>query len=125
MLRNINIFVAALASSLLLSSLAWAADAAPASEAPVLPAGPYDTMGAPSNPKVPAQWNRYHDSRDITALFKALAAAYPEYAKLSSLGKSFGGRDMWLLTVTDPSSGDVATKPGFWIDGCIHANEIQ
>lgn len=84
----------------------------------------YQPVGAPADPKVAAQWNRYHDYAESAALLKELAAAYPDYAKLTSLGKSYEGREMWLLTVTDPE-GDASRKPGMWIDGCIHANEIQ
>jgi hypothetical protein len=41
------------------------------------------------------------------------------------LGKSYGDREMWLLTITNSKTGDDRSKPAFWIDGAIHANEIQ
>jgi len=85
----------------------------------------YRPVGAPTAPKVPAQWNRYHDYSESAKLFADLAAAHPEYARLVSLGKSYGGRDMWVMTVSDFSASDDPRKPGFWIDGAIHANEIQ
>lgn len=86
---------------------------------------PYQPMGAPSDPKVPAQWNRYHDYSEATALLKKMAAAHPDRAQLASLGKSYDGREMWLFTVTNRKTGDDRSKPAFWIDGGIHANEIQ
>jgi hypothetical protein len=86
---------------------------------------PYRTLGAPSRPKVAAQWNRYHDYAQATKLIQDLAAAHPEVAKLRSLGKSYGGRDMWVLTVTNFEKGDEHSRPAMWIDGGIHANEIQ
>lgn len=86
---------------------------------------PYKAMGAPVQPKVAAQWNQYHDYDQYTALLQALVAAYPERAKLESLGKSYEGREMWVLTITNFAKGDVPRKTGMWIDGCIHANEIQ
>ena len=86
---------------------------------------PYGAMGAPSAPKVSAVWNRYHDYASATELLKQLAAAHPDRAKLSSLGKSYGGREMWVLTITNFKKGDDASKPAFWLDGGIHANEIQ
>src|SRR5206468_2984662 len=69
--------------------------------------------------------DRYHDHAAATALLKQLAAAFPAYAHLESLGKSYGGREMWVLTVTDPATGAPDKKPAFWIDGGIHANEVQ
>lgn len=87
--------------------------------------GPYRTMGAPPAPAVPAQWNRYHDYAQATEILQQLVAAHPQWARLESLGKSFGGREMWVLAIGDLAAGDEATKSAFWIDGGIHANEIQ
>lgn len=53
---------------------------------------PYAALGAPTKPKVAAHWNRYHDYAESSKLLAELAAAHPEYAKLQSLGKSYGGR---------------------------------
>jgi hypothetical protein len=86
---------------------------------------PYKAMGAPANPKVIALWNRYHDYSEATQLLQQLAHAHADHARLKSLGKSYGGREMWLLTVTNFSKGGEEQKAGFWIDGGIHANEIQ
>jgi hypothetical protein len=85
----------------------------------------YQPAGAPADPKVEARWNVYHDHAATTDLLKKLVAAHPELCKLQSLGKSHGGREMWLLTITNTKKGREADKPAFWIDGCIHANEIQ
>lgn len=85
---------------------------------------PYHSLGAPARPKVDARFNRYHDYAESSKLFADLAAAHPEFARLQSLGKSYGGRDMWVLTVTNFAKGG-EDKPGMWIDGGIHANEIQ
>jgi hypothetical protein len=86
---------------------------------------PYRTLGTPTKPKVAAQWNRYHDYAQSTKLLQDLAAAHPDVARLRSLGKSYGGRDMWVLTVTNFERGDEKSRPAMWIDGAIHANEIQ
>lgn len=85
----------------------------------------YRTMGLPRDPKVHAEWNRYRDYGEATALLQALVAAHPQRARLQSLGKSHGGREMWLLTIANFSAGEEIEKPAFWIDGGIHANEIQ
>jgi len=86
---------------------------------------PYQPAGAPADPKVPARWNYYRDYAEATRLLEALAAAHPRRAKLASLGKSYGGREMWLLTITSFDKGPDREKPAFMIDGAIHANEIQ
>lgn len=83
---------------------------------------PYKPMGAPADPKVSVQWNRYHDYGDATKILRELAAKHPKRCRLQSLGKSYGKRDMWILTITE---GTPENKPAFYIDGGIHANELQ
>lgn len=85
----------------------------------------FRAAGTPENPKVPISWNRYYNYDGITELCKKLAAAHPDLIKVSSIGKSYQGREMWVLTVTDFKKGKADEKPGFYIDGNIHSNEIQ
>ena len=87
--------------------------------------GPYQPMGAPADPKVAVRWNRYHDYAEATKLLNRMVAAHPDRARLKSLGRSHEGRQMWLLAITSFKTGDDRAKPAFWIDGGIHANEIQ
>lgn len=85
----------------------------------------YKALGAPSNPKVAAQWNRYHDYAEATKLMQDLAKTFPEHCKLQRLGTTYGKRDMWVLTVTNFAKGPDTERSAFWIDAAIHANEIQ
>jgi hypothetical protein len=89
------------------------------------PTNVYKPMGAPPNPKTPASWNRYHDYAQSTALLQALVKDHPNLCRLESLGKSQGGRDMWLLILGEVAKEKEAERPAFWIDGGIHANEVQ
>lgn len=85
----------------------------------------FRAAGSPENPKVQISWNRYYNHAGITELCKKLAAAHPDLIKVSSIGKSYQGREMWVLTVTDFKKGKADEKPAFYIDGNIHSNEIQ
>lgn len=87
--------------------------------------GVFRAAGSPENPTVQISWNRYYNHAGITDICKKLAAAHPDLIKLSSIGKSYQGREMWLLTVTDFKTGKPEEKPGFYIDGNIHSNEVQ
>lgn len=86
---------------------------------------PYPAMGAPQAPKLSIAWNTYRDYAEATRLLENLATTFPDLCRLQSLGTSFGGRQMWLLVVTNFNDGDADRKPAMWIDGGIHANEIQ
>ena len=55
----------------------------------------FKAAGSPVNPKVQVSWNKYNDHAGISEICKKIAAAYPDLAKLESIGKSFKGRDMW------------------------------
>jgi len=85
----------------------------------------FQAVGTPVNPKVQISWNRYYTAEGLGALAQKLADAHPDRVKVSSIGKSYEGRDLWCLTVTDFNTGQEMEKPGFYIDGNIHSNEIQ
>jgi len=82
-------------------------------------------MGAPNNPKVEVAWNRYYDSEQLAEIMHRIEKAYPGLAKVTSIGKSYKGKEMWLITVSNFSNGDPDKKPAMYIDGNIHSNEIQ
>ncbi len=69
--------------------------------------------------------NRYYDFEEMTDAMRRLAEAHPELATMVSLGRSVEGREMWLLAINNPRTGGDLEKPGVWIDGNIHGNEVQ
>ena len=85
----------------------------------------FQAAGSPMNPKVQVSWNHYNTNAGIEKICRDIVKAYPQLAKLESAGKSVGGRDIWVLTISDFSKGDPGRKPAMWVDGNIHGNEIQ
>lgn len=85
----------------------------------------FQAVGTPYMPKVEIAFNRYYTYEGLVDNMKKIAAAHPDIAKIESIGKSYEGRDMMTLTITDFSTGPDTDKPGMWIDGNIHSNEIQ
>jgi hypothetical protein len=75
-------------------------------------------------PPEPA-FNRLSDFDEVTALLKGYAAAYPDWVTLETIGKSTEGRDIWLLTLNNPATGELLSKPAMYVDGNTHGNEIQ
>ncbi|MEY8117847.1 M14 family metallopeptidase [Falsihalocynthiibacter sp. BN13B15] len=73
--------------------------------------------------QVDIAFDTYHDYDALTAHLHALVAAYPELATLRSVAKSFRGREVWLMELTNPKTGAPESKPGFYIDAQIHAEE--
>jgi murein tripeptide amidase MpaA len=68
-----------------------------------------------------SQFLRYEP---LSALLEAYCAARPELFKRVSIGKSFEGRDIWVLIATHQATGVETDKPAFWVDGNIHAAEL-
>jgi murein tripeptide amidase MpaA len=61
---------------------------------------------------------------ELAAWVHALAADNPELVTVETYGRSYEGRDLLLVTVTDQSTGRHDTKPAHWIDASIHAVEL-
>ena len=85
----------------------------------------FRAAGSPDNPKVQASWNKYYTYKGVVDLCNKLAIAYPDLVTMESAGKSFQGRDIIILTITDKKVQSPDIKPGFWIDGNIHSIEMQ
>ena len=71
------------------------------------------------------QFDRYYRYDDLTRLLHAYAAEFPNLVKVGSIGKSYEGRDIWLVTITNFSTGPAEEKPALWADGNIHASEVS
>jgi len=82
-------------------------------------------IGAPNNPKVQIDWNRFYDNEAVGEILYKLNDAYPAITSLNSIGKSFSGKNIWCLTINNPNTGNEFDKPAFYIDAAVHANEIQ
>jgi murein tripeptide amidase MpaA len=65
----------------------------------------------------------YYTYPEMTSYLQDMHAAYPELTKLTSLCKSPMGRDVWMLTINNPSTGKAEEKPGFFINQ-IHSSEV-
>lgn len=65
--------------------------------------------------------NNYSNYAQQTSRLNALAKNYPQLAKLRTLTKTTGGKDVWQLTL---GSGDVDTKPAIVIAGGTEGNHI-
>jgi murein tripeptide amidase MpaA len=69
-------------------------------------------------------FNRYFTNPEIENILKEWAESYPQLAGVASIGKSYQGHPLWLLTLTNLETGADKEKPAIWIDGNIHATEI-
>jgi murein tripeptide amidase MpaA len=76
-------------------------------------------------PDIPVpRFDTFYRHAELTRLLNDYAEARPDLVGLRSIGKSFEGRDIWLVTLSRAATGADTDKPAFWIDGNIHAAEL-
>ncbi|MCK4699924.1 MAG: hypothetical protein KAT38_06305, partial [Bacteroidales bacterium] len=75
--------------------------------------------------KIPLRFDHYYTYEQVVQALKALHKAYPYLTKLDIVGKSEEDREIYAMTVNNPKTGDELSKPGVYVDGNIHGNEIQ
>ncbi|MFQ5429256.1 MAG: M14 family metallopeptidase [Phycisphaerae bacterium] len=75
--------------------------------------------------RVPLRFDHLYDYDELSNALHDLARAYPELLTLQSIGTSYEGRSMWLMTINNPGTGSDREKPAMYIDGNIHGNEVQ
>jgi murein tripeptide amidase MpaA len=71
------------------------------------------------------RFDTYYRYDELTRILHAFAEEYPNLVRIESIGKSYEGRDIWLLTVTNFATGPADEKPALWVDGNIHASEVS
>jgi hypothetical protein len=74
---------------------------------------------------VPLRFDHYYPLDQVYAALAALNKAYPALTTLEEAGKSDEGRPIMAMTVNNPKTGAALNKPGIYVDGNMHGNEIQ
>ena len=81
-------------------------------------------LGSPTDYSNPKNWNVRHTVKDIYGMLDELEKAYPEYAELSSIGKTTKENDIKLLTITNENSKN-KNKKGVAYVANIHGDERE
>lgn len=69
-------------------------------------------------------FNHYFTNDELAEILAGWTNEYPTLAARSVLGKSYEGREIPLLTLTNAATGPDTDKPALWIDANIHATEV-
>ena len=70
----------------------------------------------------PAYDSRYHTYAEMVAEIQATRDAHPDIVAISSIGKSYQGRDLWVAKVSDNVATD-EPEPEVMLDSLHHARE--
>ena len=61
-------------------------------------------------------FNHYFTNEELNHLLDEWVATYPDLIQVSSIGNSHEGRPIWLLTLTNRTTGSDMEKPAIWIE---------
>jgi len=65
----------------------------------------------------------YYDYEELSSFLKDIHAAFPQLTELQSLCSSQMGRDVWMLVINNPKTGNPEDKPGYFLNQ-IHSSEV-
>lgn len=69
-------------------------------------------------------WDRYHTVDVMYTWMKRWAAQHPNIVELYEIGRSFEGRPILQMTLTNRSTGPATDKPAAFFEGGRHSGEI-
>ena len=70
------------------------------------------------------RFDTYYRYDDLVRFLTGWAEAHPDLVRLEPVGKSYEGREIYVVRVTSYKKGLDVDKPAFWVDGNIHATEL-
>jgi len=70
-------------------------------------------------------FDHYYKYDELARILNEFAQEFPNLARLESIGKSYEGRDVLLMTLTNFTAGAAKEKPALWVDGNLHASEVS
>jgi len=79
-----------------------------------------------TKPKVQGQidFQHYHTYDEVIYFLNKWAKDFPNLVDLYSVGKSFEGRDIWQITITNKATGKDTDKPAMFVEGNRHSGEV-
>jgi len=69
-------------------------------------------------------FRHYHKLDEVLVFLNKWAKDFPNLVELYSVGKSFEGRDIWQMTITNKSTGKDTDKPAMFVEGNRHSGEV-
>jgi hypothetical protein len=71
------------------------------------------------------KFDHNHTFQEVADYLNGMVEAFPKLARVHTIGKSFLGKDLLVIAITNQDTGKCKDKPGFWFDGNLHAGEVM
>jgi zinc carboxypeptidase len=69
-------------------------------------------------------FDHFHTWQEVHLIMQRLALRYPDLTELESIGQSYEGVELMVMTITNEATGPASEKPAVYLDGGIHAAEL-
>ncbi|MDT8369527.1 MAG: M14 family metallopeptidase [Longimicrobiales bacterium] len=83
------------------------------------------TSGSDPEHELIFSWDRWLDHDELNERMEIMARQWPEFLSLETIGQSWGGRDLKMMTINNPETGPELEKAAMFIEANVHGNEIQ
>ncbi len=60
-------------------------------------------------------YDTYLRYEELTQTLHSLADENPDLCNIEPIGKSYEGREIWLMELTNAETGTAVEKPAFWV----------
>lgn len=69
-------------------------------------------------------FSSYHNYNEMTKELQRLVSANQRIAKIESIGKTLGGRELWVVTIANPDGVPVNNRPAMFIGGNFEGDHL-
>ncbi|MCI0493387.1 M14 family metallopeptidase, partial [candidate division KSB1 bacterium] len=77
---------------------------------------------APASPQF--DLTNYHNYDEMTKALRDFQNSHSSFAKLISVGKSYQGKELWVMEITNQKTGKSNEKPAIFLSGGLRGDEV-
>jgi hypothetical protein len=70
------------------------------------------------------EFTKYHDYAEMSGVLRTMVDAHKAIARVVSLGKTTGGRDIWVVEIASPAGVPVKDRPGLLVAANFEADHL-
>ena len=100
--------------------LTWLRHLAPAAPLMLIVLG----VAVASGPARAQDFTKYHNYAELSGMLQTMADAHKDIARLVSIGKTVGGRDIWAVEIANPAGVPVKDRPGLLVAANFEADHL-
>lgn len=81
-------------------------------------------LAVASGPARAQDFTKYHNYAEMSGMLQAMTDAHKDIARIVSIGKTAGGRDIWAVEIANPAGVPVKDRPGLLVAANFEADHV-